>query len=190
MKSPKTFLLLSVIVAVLVLGIAYAAIGNITLTVNGSATAAPDATNYKVAFTGDTTLTGSFINKDTTIDSLKSAGKVSISATADAISATLTINEGALVSVGDTITATLDIKNSSVDLQAAITDTTTNSNEEYFEVTSSLSKGTLLPDGKTSADFTDSATLTITVKLIKTPLAAQNATITTTVLAVPSNYVA
>lgn len=51
MKQPRTFLLLGVVVATLLLGVAYAAIQNINFNITGTVTATPDQGNFNVRFT-------------------------------------------------------------------------------------------------------------------------------------------
>ena len=163
MKNPRTFLLLSVIVAVLLLGVAYAAIQNITLTINGTAQATPDQANFDVRFT------------DTTSWSGKSRPTLTITG-----NTTATMQVTGLTAKGDTVTAIFNVKNYSADLYANLSRSVTNSNTEYFKVTSALGKTTLAPN--------ETTTFKITVELIKTPITGNvSTTITGKAIASPVN---
>lgn len=153
MKQPKTFVLLSVIVAVLVLGVAYAAISNINLEITGTASAAPSDSNFSVAF-------GKINTEDKpTYVATKGNGKVEFTTPSDT-SATMTVTD--LVSVGDEVTATFYVINNSTDLKAAISQPTVSGTTEYFTVTSALTDSEIGATGKT--------TITVTVKLVKVPI--------------------
>jgi len=167
MKQSRTFLILALVVAVLALGIAYAAITSVTLNVNGNVLASAEQGNFKVSFIKDGTGAPSFNGK----------GTATLAITNDT---TATMDVSGLSSIGDTLTATFTIKNTSDDLTATLVATPSNSNPEYFEVTPTLGSTTVDPvDGTT--------TLQVAVKLIKTPLADQKATIGIAIVATPSN---
>ena len=175
MKSPKTFLFLSIIVAVLVLGVAYAAISNVSLQVTGTAEAAPSDSNFKVAFKNN----GSFVasNADKGLES------ITATVTFDEISehsATITAKD--FVQVGDTVVATLTVSNNSTDLIAELPKDklTISGTNEYFQVTADLGSNEIAANGNT--------TVTVTIKLIKLPI-AKNVTTTINVAfeAVPVN---
>ena len=72
------------------------------------------------------------------------------------------MNVNGLTAKGDTATATYTIENTSADLSAVLSATTTNSNTEYFKVTQNIAKATI-GHGETT-------TITVTVELIKTPI--------------------
>ena len=72
------------------------------------------------------------------------------------------MNVSKLSAKGDTATATYTIENTSADLSAVLSATTTNSNTEYFKVTQNIAKATI-GHGETT-------TITVTVELIKTPI--------------------
>lgn len=136
-----------VIVAVLMIGIGYAAIQNITLNIAGSVAADPNQSNFNVMFSGT--------------PEVSSETYVTASITNDT---NATINVSGLTSKGDTVTATYTIQNASSSLSANITNiATTNSNKEYFEVSPQL-ETTTLGSG-------EATTIIVTVKLIKTPIA-------------------
>lgn len=146
MKNKKTFIVLAVLIAVLMLGIGYAAVSNIALKIDGSATASPNADNFVVKFTdaqvGDSATTTATVG--------------------DGKTATLTVT--GLTAKGDTAEATYTVSNLSADLLADLTDDViTNDNTEYFEVTTEFEPTTL-------AAKTGTTTIKVVVELIKTPI--------------------
>lgn len=149
MKKRKGFVVMALLLAVLLLGIGYAAIAGVTLTINGKATATPNST-FVVKFDQEGTITkGNYVVADTTVID-------------DDITATLNV-EG-MTAKGQTATATFPITSEmEADIQAALKATVTNENEEYFNVTAELANDTL------TATTTDT-TVTVTVELIKTPI--------------------
>lgn len=155
MKNKKTFVGIALLMVVLVLGIAYA-VTTIDLTITGSASANFAEANHKVAFTGVTNKSGK--------------GTIEATATPEAINATL--NVSGLTATGDTATATFEVKNFSKELASDIavtTETLVGTNPEYFSVEASVDK--------TSLEKNDTATVTVTVGLVKTPVTAVTATI-------------
>lgn len=72
------------------------------------------------------------------------------------------MNVSKLTAKGDTATATYTIANTSADLSAVLSATTTNTNDEYFKITQNIAKATVAAG--------DTATITVTVELIKTPI--------------------
>jgi hypothetical protein len=134
-----------ILTAVLLLGVGYAAIQNISLNITGTATADVSQSNFVVKFS----------NTPQVSDSNKVTASVTNSTNA-------TMNVTGLTTKGDSVTATYTVQNTSADLSANLSVQATNSNEEYFEITTELGKTTL-----TSGDAT---TLTVTITLIKTPI--------------------
>lgn len=145
MKSPKTFLLLSIVVAVLVLGIAYAAISSVTLTVTGNATAIPNADNFVVKFDSKQTPTTS------------GSGTIDASYTGD-LTANISITGWSKAKEKATIV--LYITNYSDDLAATLTKEV--SSADKFKITANLDT-TRIEKGET-------AELTIVVELLETPI--------------------
>ncbi|MBR3613572.1 MAG: leucine-rich repeat domain-containing protein [Clostridia bacterium] len=145
MKKTNKIILTVAIVAVLLLGIGYAAIQNITLNISGSAAADPSQSNFKVMFSGTPT-----VSDDT---------YVTASITDDT---NATINVAGLTKKGDVVTATYTVQNASEDLSADLAVSTINSNTEYFTLISELDKSSLVAG--------EATTLTVTVKLTKTPI--------------------
>ncbi|MBR3614952.1 MAG: hypothetical protein IKL55_07240 [Clostridia bacterium] len=145
MKRTSKIIIAIIIVAVLLLGIGYAAIQNITLTIAGTAAADPSQSNFKVMFSGTPT-----VSDDTYVTA----------AVTDDTNAT--INVEGLTKKGDVVSATYTVQNASTDLSADLSVATTNNNTEYFTLSSELEKTSLVAG--------EATTLTVTVELTKTPI--------------------
>lgn len=145
MKQKRTFITLLLIVALLCLGIAYAAIGNIQLKVSGDVTATTSNENFKVKFMEETTTAGTGTIEATVEDDLNA-----------------TINVSGLTTSGQTATATYTIKNTSPEnLTANLTKSISHTNTDWFEVTATIANESIEKESTT--------TMTVTVKLLKTP---------------------
>lgn len=166
MKQSKTFLALAIVVAVLALGIAYAAITSVTLNVNGNVTATPDQGNFKIAFDN--------VNNKPTFSGTGAATLTIV----DGTHATMEVT--GLTKVGDAMTATFTINNTSDDISADLVATPSNDNTEYFTVTATLGATTIGPK-------TGTTTVTVQVECIKTPIVEQKATIGVAIVATPNN---
>ncbi len=147
MKKKKSFVVLALIVAVLVLGVGYA-ISSVNLSVNGDVKISPDDSNFDVNFT-DATVTG------TNNTATKGDGK------------TATLHVESLKTVGDTVTATYTITNDSkAGINASLTNPTVAYTEDdakgFYEVTSTLADTTAIAPAGTKE-------MTVTVKLVKAP---------------------
>ena len=161
MKRTSKMIMAAVIVAVLLLGIGYAAIQNITLNIAGTAAADPSQANFKVMFSGTPT-----VSDDTYVTA----------AITDDINATMNV-EG-LTKKGDVVSATYTVQNTSEDLSADLSIATTNSNTEFFTLKSEIAKTSLIAG--------EATTLTVTVELTKTPIVESvNATIGVQLEAMP-----
>ena len=147
MRRTNKIILAVLIMAVMSLGIGYAAIQNITLNITGTATANPNQANFSVKFSGTPTVSD--------------PNKVLAAITDDT---NATINVEGLTSAGDTVSATYTIQNISSDLSADLVVDITNSNKEYFLIESELAN--------TSLKAGEATTLTITIQLIKTPVSS------------------
>lgn len=150
MKQQKVFFLLLVIAVILTMfltaGIGYAAVTENTLINNNNLISAREKENFKVSYVGIPTYTGDGNIKLEIID-----GNSAI------------LNITGLKVVGDTATASINIKNTSYNMKAVLSSIVENSNPEYFNVTATLSKQKLTSKA-------DEATLKISVQLIKLPL--------------------
>lgn len=150
MKSKKLFYGFIVLVALLCLGIGYAAVSK-NLTINGKVNAdAAGADALVVKFT-------------TSVDD-----KCKTTVAGDGLSATIVTNS--LKTVNETATATITIANTSNDLRAIITKVSAAFNsadfDEYFSLSVTDPAGVILnaKDGTT--------TVTVTITLIKLPVEA------------------
>ena len=136
-----------VLLAVILVAIAYAAITNVTLKINGTSKSQANQTNFVVQFVGEPTTGG----KGTTTATINTAKRTEG-----------TMNVEGLTAKGDTATATFTVQNSSQDLSADLTAKATSSNENYFEVRCKIDDTTLKAGATTE--------LTVTVELLKTPI--------------------
>ena len=136
-----------VLLAIILVAVGYAAITNVTLNINGTAKSEASQANFVVEFTGTPTTGGKGTTTATINASKKTEGTIEVSG---------------LSAKGDIATATYTIKNQSQDLSSDLTAEATSSNSDYFEVISKLDKTTLKAGEETS--------LTITIKLLKTPI--------------------
>ena len=148
MGKPENRVIAGVLlIAVILVGIAYAAITNVTFNIKGTGNAQASKDNFAVEFVGEPT----------------TGGKGTTTATIDKTKRTEgTMNVTGLTAKGDTATATYTVQNLSQDLSADLTAEATSSNQSYFEVICKLEDTTLKAKATT--------TLTVTVKLLKTPI--------------------
>ena len=135
------------VLAVILVAVAYAAITSTQLNINGTGNATANQSNFKVEFIGTPTTGGKGTTTATIDSSVKTNGAVTVNG---------------LTAKGDEATATYTVKNQSADLSADLSAEATSSNEEYFEVLCTLEKTTLKAQEET--------TLKVTVRLLKTPI--------------------
>ena len=145
MRKTSKIILVTIIATSILLGLGYAAIQNITLNITGTAAAQISQDNFKVRFVGmpvvsDAVNVTANINNDTTAS----------------------INVTGLTERGQVVTAIYEIENQSEDLSSDLKINTTNSNTEYFRVSSKLEEMSLVAGDKT--------TVTVTVEMLKTPI--------------------
>ncbi len=136
-----------VLLAIIMMAIAYAAITNVTLNIKGTGDAQANKDNFIVEFIGEPTTGG----KGTTVATIDKSKRTEG-----------TIEVTGLTAKGDTATATYTVQNSSQDLSADLTAKATSSNEDYFEVRCKIDDTTLKAGATTE--------LTVTVELLKTPI--------------------
>lgn len=156
MKKKRSMIVLAIFVAVLVLGVGYAAITGVTLTING--TASTTNRDLAVSFT------------DATSVNAGSTGATVVATAVDGeLEADLTVT--GLSAVGQSVTATYTIQNEEEDLNAVISlGTVDNPGSDFFEVTTSLDN----TDMTIAKEDTD--TVTITVTLVALPIDAADST--------------
>ena len=157
MKKKRTLTVLAAVLAVLMLGVGYANITNITLSItdSSSATASPSADQFAVKFTqAAKTSAPDYATVNQSVD------------TSDPTKGTISIS--GLKAKGDTVVVTFTILNDSKDLAANLVAAVNNDDADYdktnFKVSSSL--------GATKIEHGSTTTLTVTVELLTTPISA------------------
>ena len=145
MKKSTKVIILVLIIAILLLGIGYAAIQNITLNITGTASADPTQENFEIIFSGEPSISD------------EECASVSIT---DNINSTIHIT--GLTKKGQFVTVEYVVQNSSNDLSADLAVSVTNSNTEYFLLTSYVDKESLVAGEATK--------LIVKVELLKTPM--------------------
>lgn len=162
----------AILIAIILLGVGYAAISDTVLTVTGSsATITADPNNFVVKYKAQSEMTSSG----------STGSSVNIVRNSDT---DVTFTVTGLTKKDDTVTVTLPIVNLSETLKATLgTPTITNTNTEYFDVTINTAlAGTVL------VEETGTANLVITVTAKKTPVTAdETTTITAQISATPTN---
>ena len=170
MKNKKTFVGLFVILALLCLGIGYAAVSK-NLVISGTGT-----TNNETGDASDDVLAKNFLVKFadsyTTNVTNGDGAKINVSIDSDTEA---TINAYELTALNKSVSATLTIVNDSEDLIATIDIPTIENASEYFKVETDWTKTVLNPDG--------SKEVTVTITLIKSPIEHQDATFKITFVA-------
>ena len=135
------------LVAILLVAVGYAVITKVGLNIDGTAKSEGNPDNFKVELIGEPQTSGD----GTTTATINTADKTQG-----------TMNVSGLNAKGQTAIATYTVKNQSADLSADLTAKATSTNDEYFEVQCSLDKTTLKTGEET--------TMTVKVKLLKTPI--------------------
>lgn len=152
MNRKKTLYGLGLLALILVLGVGYAAVSEVTLNIDGSATVASEA--LKVSFNGVT---------DTEDD-----GKVVASSTDNSLNASIQVTN---LTLNEAVSATYTIKNQETDVDAnVIKKQISNDKPEFFEVTTSVD------DSAETITAGGTGTVTVKVKLIKTPIETSDST--------------
>ena len=156
MKNRKKMITTALIVLVLLLGVGYATVSSVNLNINGTAKA--ETKELQVFYDGTNSGT--------------SAKVTAISSPVKTREATFTVEN---MTLDETVTMTFEVKNYETDVNATLAapSVTQNTNEEYFQVTTSCDKTTL--------NAGDTATITVNVKLIKTPVTDEAGSTTVTV---------
>ena len=155
MKNRKKMITTALIVLALALGVGYATVSSVNLNINGNAKAGTK--ELQVFYDGNNSGT--------------SAKVTAISSQDQARTATFTVEN---MTLGETVTMTFEVKNYETDVNANLAaPSVTNTNENYFQVTASCDKTTL--------NALDTATITVNVKLIKTPVSEEAGSTTVTV---------
>ena len=162
MKAKRTFIVLAIVIAVLALGIAYAAV-TANLEIRGNATGSFDTANFQVYFSEHSAVTGT-------------GGVVTTGSTADINSEDPTIgtfNFTGFTTVGQKQSATWTILNDNdagmkaINVKAAVENAGTNT--ENFKVT-------ITKEPAQTIEANGSTEVTVEVECIKTPEAAVSST--------------
>lgn len=165
MKKRKGKLLIAILLAVVALGIGYAAITAIPLIINGNATAKAQDTDFIVHFndfTNNNYITYEEISgntgalNETVVSNKKVEGtfeekdkKATVEIDSqDDTKATIKVEN--LENVGDSFTIKLPIINESDGVGADLSTSIVNDNETYFDVTSSLDNSSIASNGGTT----------------------------------------
>ena len=156
MKNRKKMITTALIVLVLLLGVGYATVSSVSLNINGTSKA--ETKELQVFYDGTNSGT--------------SAKVTAISSPVKTREATFTVES---MTLDETVTMTFEVKNYETDVNATLAapSVTQNTNEEYFQVTTSCDKTTL--------NAGETATITVNVKLIKTPVTDETGSTTVTV---------
>lgn len=153
MKNKKNTMTVAILALIFLLGVGYAVISSVNLTITGSAGAQSESIN--VSFNGTTAVSNS--------------SKVQASSTAGTLGANITVSD---LTLNETVTATYTVVNKETDVAAVLDNTSiTNNKSTYFEVITSINQtaGSICPDNGT-------ATVTVSVKMIKTPVTTADST--------------
>ena len=145
MKKTSKIITIVLLLFMLLLGVGYAAIQNITLNIAGTTAADPSQSNFKVAFSGDPIVSDSTYVTASITDDINA-----------------TINVEGLTEKGQIVSAIYTVQNASTDISADLAVSTTNDNPEYFTLSSKLDK--------TSLTAGEATTLTVTIELTKIPI--------------------
>ena len=156
MKNRKKMITTALIVLVLLLGVGYATVSSVSLNINGTSKA--ETKELQVFYDGTNSGT--------------SAKVTAISSPVNTRAATFTVEN---MTLNETVTMTFQVKNYETDVNATLDapSVTQNTKPEYFQVTTSCDKTTL--------NAGETATITVNVKLIQTPVTAEAGSTTVTV---------
>lgn len=153
MRSKKSYKMLIIFGLILCLGIGYAVVNSVTLTISGSAGA------------GSKTMDVSFNGTKTISNTTKGSATV----TAGSTTATFTVSN---MTLNETITFTYTVQNKENDVAADVTLSASGSNN-YFTVTASPTSTTIQPGSN--------SVVTVVVKMIKTPINSSDSSTSFTV---------
>lgn len=165
MKNKKSLLSLVIFALVLILGVGYAIVSSVDLTIGG--TAGVKNASLKVDF-------------ESVADTKTSGATISHTLTQHAKEDEFTITDMVL---NETVTMEYTVANHETDVDADLTEkiALSNNNPEYFEVSYKINGNEIKAGGTT--------TVTVTVKLVKTPVteAQGKTTVSLTLNAAPKN---
>lgn len=146
MTKKSNYILVVLFALSFLLGVGYAVVNSISLTITGSASAISE--DLDVYFTSSTSGSNS---------------KVTATATAGALTASIKVQD---LTLNETVTATYNVENNETDVAALLSqESLTNSNTEHFTVSASIDNS-----GYVCTNKSKTTKVTITVKMIKTPV--------------------
>ena len=146
MKKRSNYLLVILFALSFLLGVGYAVVNSISLTVTGTASAVTE--DLDVYFTSTTS---------------GSNAKVTANAVAGSLTASINVSD---LTLNETVTATYNVENNETDVAALLSqESLTNSNTEHFTVTATIDNS-----GYVCTKKSKTTKVTITVKMIKTPV--------------------
>lgn len=169
MNKQKKITLIVIIIAVLLMGIGYAVVSNITLTVNGKVSASADSENFKVYFTG--------------VNTKKTEENAEVTVVAG--SKTATVNFTGLTTKDDEEYVILEIENGSNGIDAeSINVTASGEDSAIIKVDTIMctSDGTAITDYAVTSQA--KTYVKVNAKLLQTPTSDVETTITATITAV------
>ncbi len=147
MKKKSNYLLVVLFALSFILGVGYAVVNSISLTITGTASAVTE--DLDVYFTSSTSGSNS---------------KVTATASAGGLTASINVSD---LTLNETVTATYNVENNETDVAALLSqESLTNSNTEHFTVTATIDNS-----GYVCTKKSKTTKVTITVKMIKTPVA-------------------
>lgn len=175
MKKQNKIIIGTIFVIILLMGIGYAGVTTMGLTISGKVLATADQTNFKVQFTGATPITNS------------NNSKATIDAKAEVGSTQATINISGLTTKDDFASAILEIENASIDINASSVKVTTgeSTKESCFNITAVMctKEGTPLTDYAVA--YGEKTYVKVTATLENTPLVDSETTINVAITATP-----
>lgn len=172
MNKQKKIIIGVILVAIILMGVGYAALTSTTLTITGTASATAAQDNFKVYFTGENTIK----NPDNS--------DVEVTVTPQATTATVSIS--GLSKKGDTAYAILEIENGSNDVDAeSVQVTTQDTDTAIFDIAAIMCD----QSGQTISNYEVASGAKTYVKvsatLLQTPTTDANTTISVTITATP-----
>ncbi len=146
MKKRSNYLLVILLALSFLLGVGYAVVNSISLTVTGTASAVTE--DLDVYFTSTTS---------------GSNAKVTANAVAGSLTASINVSD---LTLNETVTATYNVENNETDVAALLSqESLTNSNTEHFTVSATIDNS-----GYVCTNKSKTTKVTVTVKMIKTPV--------------------
>lgn len=172
----KKILTTVIIIAILLMGVGYAALSNIDLTITGTAKATPNPNNFKVYFTGATPTTNAPAGATVTVEPITNGAT------------TATVNMEGLTTKGETASAILEIENGSDGINASSVNVTAqNTDTEYFDIAATMcdATGTPIADSNYAVAAGAKTYVKVSATLLKNPTTDVQTNIAVTVTAEP-----